>query len=479
MPRPARLALAACGPSILTLALVAIFWQSGPRDFVTLGTDETIYWNEAAIFMHAGFEGGYVTVNERPAAAAYSRFGPHGPAYAILYGSVGWLAGWRPYSPYLINLLLVPLCAAAWLRARRHDSAHGGAALLLLGFWPLVLYLPTGMQEPLHFGIAMLLVALLESRLTIGVRVGLCVPLFIVACLARPTWALAIPAVMWGRTPGWGRRAASLVVCAAAFVPAFLIVTRSAGPYPYTAWVPQAVAGPWFGIPVLAEAAVAGLGHFFFTPHPRWSITLYRLGMVAGLAALAVLWRRSGPERWRIEVAALMVLPVMAALLPVGDVESGREFRVVAPHLLAALLVVAALGARWTIVPAAINLALLLMLLPEYYQRHDGRFAGGAEIRAFGDTAHHVMAFDPDAPTGWDNTVMMHADSLQPPLAGLPRGLAISFVLDWDDLPIPPRSRYLLLREDDEPQVVPRVRLTRLADTSLGVLYRNDEPRPH
>jgi hypothetical protein len=74
---------------------------------------------------------------------------------------------------------------------------------------------------------------------------------------------------------------------------------------------------------------------------------------------------------------------------------------------------------------------------------------------------------------------MTHADTLQPPLVGLPHGIGISFVLDWEDLPIPPRSRYLLLREEDEPQVVPRVRLTRLAETSLGVLYRNDEPRPH
>jgi hypothetical protein len=478
LPRPLRCALAACGPSLLTLGLVALFWQAGPRDFVTLWNDETIYWNEAAAFMRAGFEGGYVTVNERPAAVAASRFGPHGPGPAILYGSIGWLAGWRPYSPYLIHLLLIPLCAAAWLRARRHDSAHGSAALLLLGFWPFVFYLPTGMQEPLHFGLAMLLVALLESRLTIGLRVALCVMLFIVACLTRPTWALAIPAVMWGRAPGWGRRAASIVVCAMAFVAAFLIVTRTSAPYPYTAWVAEAVAGPWFGIPALLDAAVAGLGHFV-TPHRRWVITLYRLEMVAGLIAMAVLWRRAGPGRWRIEVAALMVLPVMAALLPVGDLESGREIRVVMPHLLAALLVVSAIGPKWTLVPAVINLALLPTMLPEYYRTHDGRFVGRAEIRAFGDTVHPVMAFDPEAPSGWDNTLITHADTLQPPLVGLPHGIGISFVLDWEDLPIPPRSRYLLLREEDEPQVVPRVRLTRLAETSLGVLYRNDEPRPH
>src|SRR5688572_20867323 len=86
---------AACTPSLLTLALVAAFWQAGPRDFTTLWNDETVYWNEAAVFGRAGFEGGYVTVNEKPAAAAFSRFGPHGPAFAVLYGFIGRVVGWR------------------------------------------------------------------------------------------------------------------------------------------------------------------------------------------------------------------------------------------------------------------------------------------------------------------------------------------------------------------------------------------------
>src|ERR687897_614476 len=107
--------LSACAPSLLTLLLVGVLWKAGPSDFTTLWNDETVYWNEAAVFLRAGFDGGYITVNEKPASASFSRLGPHGPAFAVLYGSIGRMTGWQSYSPYLIHLLLIPLCAGCWL----------------------------------------------------------------------------------------------------------------------------------------------------------------------------------------------------------------------------------------------------------------------------------------------------------------------------------------------------------------------------
>ena len=208
--RTGWIVLAACAPSLLTLALVAGFWKAGPGDFTTLWNDETVYWNEAAVFRRAGFNGGYITVNEKPAQASFSRFGPHGPAFAVLYGFLGRLTGWRSYSPYLIHLFLIPLCAGSWLWVTRHHPHRWAAALLVAGFWPLLYYLPSSMQDPLHFGIACLFAALVESRLTPAWRVALGTILMVVACLTRPTWALAIPALLWGREPGWWRRVAAV-----------------------------------------------------------------------------------------------------------------------------------------------------------------------------------------------------------------------------------------------------------------------------
>jgi hypothetical protein len=466
--------LAACAPSLLTLALVAGFWQAGPADFTTLWNDETVYWNEAAAFIRAGFDGGYITVDEKPARASFSRFGPHGPAFAVLYGGIGRVTGWRSYSPYLIHLVLIPLCAGSWLWVTRHHRHRWAAGLLVACFFPLLYYLPTGMQNPLHLGIAFLLAALVESRLPAAWRISLATALMTLACLTRPTWALVLPAVMWGRTPGWWRRVLSFPLSAVLFIAAFIVVTRMAAPYPLTSWITAAVADPARGVVVLLGAAAAG-AWAFLGPYESWIVTLLRIEIAVALVAGVMLWRREPAERWRIEFAALMVLPVLAAMFPAGDIASGREFQILAPHFLAALLVVAGAGGQWLRIPALVHLALLPTVLPTYFNHHDGRWAGPSQIQRFSDAVHDVVVFDDKAKSGWENTILMHADSLQPPLVGLPPGVAISFVLDWEDQSMPPRSRYVLLSERDEPQVRPRVALTKIADTPLGGVYRNEQ----
>ena len=474
--RAARIALAACGPSLLTLGLAAAIWQAGPRDFLTLWNDETIYWNESAAFMRAGFEGGYITVYERPARASGSRFGPHGPAAAVLYGSLARVTGWHPHTPYVINLVLVALCAAAWLSA-----APGGArwpnALLVLGFWPLMFYLPTNMQEPLHFSLAFLIAASIERGMTTRGRIAAAALVLFIACVTRPTWALIIPAVMWGRDAGWRRRMRSIAIGAVVFAAAFVFVTRLAAPYPYTSWIPAAMADPAQGARLLWQATVAGV-RAFVTPYREWYITLLRVQIGIAIPAAVVLWQRHPAARWRIEVAALTVLPMLLAMFAVGDTESGREFHLLAPHVLLALLVVAGAGPRWAAVPALVNLLLCPTIYPDYVRNHEGRWAGSAEVRTFARAVGRAIRFDPAAASGWENTVLMHADALQPPLLGLPPGIGISFVLDWEDQRVPPRSRYLLLRADRDGDIAARLTLTPLAETSLGTLYRNEGLAP-
>lgn len=473
-PALARIVPAACGPAALTLAIAAACWQAGPRDFLPLWNDEVVYWNEAAVFRRAGFEGGYITVNEQPAAAAFSRFGPHGPAFAAIFGTIGRIGGWRPYSGYLVNLVLVTICLGAWLLATRRREGFGARALLAITFWPLLIYLPTNMQEPLHFGLAFLFAALSEWTTASRWRAAAWTMLLVVACLTRPTWALIIPAAMWGRTPGWRRRAASVPLTIAVFVAAFVVVTRTAAPYPYTSWIPAAVADPANGIWLLLDATAAGV-RAFTVPYREWWINALRLEVVAALAAGGALWAamRRSDRRWRVEVALLALIPALLVMFPVGDIESGREFRILATHLLFGLLVVAGAGARWAAVPAVVNLLLLPTVMPAYVRLHEGRFAGGADVERFRSAVEGRLTFDADARTGWENTVLMHVDLLQAPLTGLPHGVGASYVLDWEDQALPPRSRYLLLREERDAVMRERLALVEIARTPLGTIYRN------
>ena len=43
------------------------------------------------------------------------------------------------------------------------------------------------------------------------------------------------------------------------FLAAFVVVTRTAAPYPYTSWIPAAVADPARGVGLLFDATVAGV----------------------------------------------------------------------------------------------------------------------------------------------------------------------------------------------------------------------------
>jgi hypothetical protein len=475
-----KTALAALAPSLLTLIIAAAVWRATPREFVPLWNDEVVYWSEAAAFKVGGFDAGYFTVGEQPAAAAFTHFGPHGPAFAVAYGSLARLVGWQPYSPYIINLLLIPICAVPWLWMTRTPIPAWVQAAVIAGFWPLLLYLPSTMQEPLHFGVALILAALVESRAPQGWdrrRLAAVVVTMTIACLFRPTWALIVPALFW--RSGWKGRLSSLVAAAAVFALFFFVVTWMVAPYPYTSWIPQAVADPARGVGLFLTATMAGLRSFFQPVEDQPAITSFRVEVVVALIAGGLYWyrRRASESRLRLETAAIAVVPLLVVGMPIGDTASGREFRLLAPHVLFAVLMVAPIGRWWALAPAVATVVLLPILAPEYRSYHDGRFAGQRDVQAFADAVRSTVTFQPGAESGWANTAIMHVDTVQPPLLGLPPGIGYSGVLDWEDQVFPLRSRYVLLGQRDEPFVSARVRLTKLAETSLGTLYRNEGPR--
>ncbi|MCL5428564.1 MAG: hypothetical protein M1347_02015 [Chloroflexi bacterium] len=66
-------------------------------------SDEIIYWREIKTFSEYGFGGGQYSTDERPALFSASPFGSHGPAFAMLFGSLGRMVGWReiPQSSFI------------------------------------------------------------------------------------------------------------------------------------------------------------------------------------------------------------------------------------------------------------------------------------------------------------------------------------------------------------------------------------------
>src|SRR5688500_4277323 len=193
-----RCALAALLPAAIVLGLVALLFKAGPHQFLPIWNDEVVYWNEAAVFAEAGFHGGYVTVHEEVAAAEFSRFGPHGPAFAIFHGSIARLIGWQPPTAFFINLVVVSIAAFAWVRGTGAGTSPA-ALLLLAGFWPLLLYLPTEMQEPTHFALAFLFaLAIARQWDAPGPLAYVWTALLLTAAaLLKPSWALLLLPLGW------------------------------------------------------------------------------------------------------------------------------------------------------------------------------------------------------------------------------------------------------------------------------------------
>src|SRR5581483_6846119 len=95
-------------PFLMSGMLLAVLvggrlWHCAP-----VWSDELCYWNEVAAFEHAGLNGGYTVINERPARGSCFHFGPHGPAVPMLYGTVAKVFGWSEFSgPFFGGTILL------------------------------------------------------------------------------------------------------------------------------------------------------------------------------------------------------------------------------------------------------------------------------------------------------------------------------------------------------------------------------------
>jgi hypothetical protein len=68
---------------------------------------------------------------------------------------------------------------------------------------------------------------------------------------------------------------------------------------------------------------------------------------------------------------------------------------------------------------------------------------------------------------------LVDVEAVEYALVGLPPGIGMTVVLDWDELRRPPNSAYLLLRRKDRDAVGSSMRLEPLAETVFGTLYGN------
>jgi len=470
-------------PALATAFLVYVRFHATLLDFQPSWNDEIYYWHQAQSFAASGLGNGYYTFNELPAKAGFSHYGPHGPLFPAIYGTLGRGFGRAEYSGPLLNLLLLALATIVFLSttpAIRRQRLKVG--LLFLTFWPILLYIPSNMQESLHAAAAIVFGAIFYRLVS---RPGSLAPAWFALCagfiflcaLMRPTWALLFIPLFWYRssapTPrhiwlsvGYGTLLAGVV---------FVIFQSLSAPYPnFMSSIADASPGGSVGVFARHFAGnVRGL------VDPRNGSTLeilprYQAVLVVALLVVAATGR-CGPKLARLRTidshAAFHLLNLGIPLIFIlffYDVAAWKDYRVLAPHLLLSLLLWSTLGqSKLAYFIAGTNLVCALAFGLTFSRIHAEQFTPSTPVIPWAQ----LVAYQPQA-NAWCNTLLTDA-ALDRKLINMPPGVGLSFLLRPDDIKLPIRSQFLLLNPATYAILKERMRLQFLRNTVAGNLFGN------
>jgi hypothetical protein len=168
--------------------------------------------------------------------------------------------------------------------------------------------------------------------------------------------------------------------------------------------------------------------------------------------------------------AALSLALLIGSVLLLYNATDWRDCRVIGPHLLMSLLILAASPAwRFALGIAALHLAFTPAFLSEFEFHHRGRVVPGPE---YIDLSRYL---DYDSTAGpWGNTLLT-PDSSTWHLLSVPPGIGMTMIYpnpDTNALHLPPRSRYVLISAEWA-AAREGCHLELLDVTPVGNLYRN------
>lgn len=483
-------------------------------DAVPFWSDELYHWHQSATFSVAGFEGGYYTLDEVTPRWDIFRFYVWGPFSYPIYGSIGALAGFGLASYALINAIAFAFATALFIIITRPNWRQLALLAALLGsFVPLLLYLPSTMQQVLFLAIATILAAGFYQVITESLqrRHVVFFAIFIAcAALLRPTWALLLlPLFALSRQK---RGVRQLVEVGVVTVPLVLFLAVifffSAGDYPlYRSSFFDGGAGGWL-------SNVQGLIDYFsfnlsiiFTAGSTVAIAqrlqIYVLLLLLFGSGAFFLWRElQGDSKhrkrlWEIAFHLYNLGGLALLSMTLHEIVDGRDYRVMAPHLLLSLLLLIALKRWWlSVVMVVAMLALYVPVLDnnaldQYHEWTQPRYNGIVREQYAGwqPLLDEALSYDPNAENAWCNTLISSFYYVIPYagdaglIVAVPPGIGLSWAYTWvsEDFPTPERfrvpeqfkSRWLMLTDDDASAWQERLNVREMRRVQNGALYEN------
>ena len=495
-------------PALSLTGLASVYLGQSLANFHPDTSDAIMYWHQIKTFVAVGFSGGYYTVGEEAAPASFTHFYAWGPWFIALYGLIGKAVGWSLWSPMLFDVAAVTLALLGAVLLIRPNSRQLVLVLLvLLTYWPLHLQLPRAMQEPFHYAVAIMLAGIFYRVLMHEDAVphrllGAALVMILGAGLVRPTWAvLLLPLVTivvekrpHSRTTrgsrfrqvfsGWPFLTAGAVVAGI-----FLLSRYVAAPYPNRVMsdVQLLLSSPVDGVQRLLAVTTAQ-GMIYLWPdfeNPLWTLLRYQaLGIVLWMTVLA--FRRPGhdaeqvtPGRqpWRRAERLTHILNlglIVLLVLMLWRVGFWMDYRVVAPHVLLSLLLLAACG-RTRVVAVAVLAGLLVTpsFLADYKEEARRQFTDDrARIDAFAEQTAGTLVYQPQSDP-WCNTILLpQRTAFLPESLAIPAGIGLSFDFDISSRS-ELKSGYVMVDDKNREILTGAFDLQFVSTTAIGDLYRN------
>lgn len=484
-------------PAVAAFLLVLVAFGKSLLSFTPVWTDEVDYWREINTFSHVGFAGGYYTINEHPAPATFTHFGSHGLEWPVLLGSLSRVTGWASFAGPLFNLACLAAAMLVYFYLVRPSLWHQALATLsLLVFWPVLLYIPSSMEETFHQSLGVVLAGIFYVVITKrdqAPRRLFVAGIVILAAgsLLRLTWGfLFIPLFLFqAKTISWRWALRAILLGIPLVLAAFAAYNWLTAPYPNFSSDLRLAAGQSLG---------AGI-HLFFS-HLKGNLILLLLqgaplersmryqvlivlALALGLLAYGVYRRRhDGSKPGKLDVLSLFhvlnLAPVLLFILTLYDVFDWRDFRMFAPHLLLSILLTIPFIPRhltrpwagqhlFVYVPLALNLLLTISFLLTFQSFHAAHFASDARPRTH---LASLVTYQPGA-QAWHNTVLVDGANYTAQLMDLPPGIGVSTILAPGELKQPIKSRYLLVSDATMKQLGNPPGWELLGTTPTGNLY--------
>jgi hypothetical protein len=480
--------LCVAGVPILVIALVHVFFGVPLSAYRPIINDEVAYWHQALTFSRTGFAGGYYTLGEVTNPSGLTPFGPHGPGFAVIYGTWGAIFGWHRHTAVILNLIAIGGAAWIWVSLTRVSIPRLLlATMLLLTFWHMLFWAPTGMQESLHHAGALVLAGCFASALGPSPRWWVTALGWItigVLSFVRPSWIFLLP--LWAlATARTSSRAMAMATLATSLVIGGAILfaySRTTAPYDEGFFFLRAAS-----LSLGAEAILDNVSsnvQRLSRPGEYHAIELlerYQYGallLATTLAAVVTMSKRRGLTPHLAITAATLAIALTAMLL-LYQFTNYAEHRVLSAFLLfGAMLCLAAPGRLGPALAAGLVCSSLVSARTSLIEVEDAwraRFVWDRRSvteleRALGNT----VRYRPEV-SRWCNTLL--TSQYPPQLIAVPAGIGLSVVRKPEKMTLPPRSRYLLLDEPVRAAFTGPLHLDPVATLAYGTLYVNLDAR--